>query len=167
MHNSEFLTSIFLSSFQQANFQAPFLGIAIGMVESFVAYIFLKIDARNQFLTRNAEIILKEIETDFNTTGKKSYDLFISEEIKTQEWKAGNKSVFFLHRNLTHGDSYKIIYKTFFFIGLSMSLISLVVGFKIPITKNEPFKTNQYNLKINELKIDKAPKVIENDSLKR
>ena len=145
---STILTAALVSTFQ-SNFQAPFLGIAIGLVESFVAFIFLKIDTRNRFLTQNAENVIQRIEADYDKTGNKSYNLFTNEELETQKLKLKNKKMFFLYRHLTHGDSYKIIYITFFFIGIVMVLGSIFVGIKETIKQdNSPTKQYYYKIQI-------------------
>lgn len=118
---STILTTGLVATFQ-ANFQAPYLGIGIGLIQTFLSFVFWKIDDRNKFLTKHAENIIKKIESN---AGESKYKIFSEEEIETVKLKNLDKSVFFLNRQISHGGSYRIIFGAFFFIGIVGSIISL------------------------------------------
>jgi hypothetical protein len=151
---STILTAGLISTYAN-DFKAPYLGVGIGLIESFVSFIFLKIDSRNMVLTRNAEKVIKKIESDFDALGKESYKLFTSEEATTAQLKNDNKNKFILYRHITHGQSYKIIYCTFFFIGILMAIASVLISFKAtPKVPDTPKVNNYYNFPIKENKPD-------------
>lgn len=114
---STILTTGVVSTFQK-DFQARYLGIGLGLVQIFLAFMFRKIDDRNSFLTKHSEKIIKELESDYEQAGKKTYNLFTGEHQDTLAKKQEEKKRFFLFKNFTHGESYRIIYAFFLFIGV-------------------------------------------------
>lgn len=117
---STILTTGLIATFQD-NFQAPYLGKGIGCIQIFLSIIFWKIDERNKFLTQHSENLIKTIESDY-----KSYKLFTDEELKTQQLKEDNNKTFFINRQISHGKSYKIIFSTFFLIGIIGIVVSSI-----------------------------------------
>jgi len=120
---STILSSGLIATFQN-NFQLPYLGIGIGLIQMFLSYIFWKIDDRNKFLTKHSENIIKEIETDYKESENKTYKLFTNEEIETEKQKRLDKHSIFLCRQFSHGKSYRVIFIVFFIIGLIGVIIS-------------------------------------------
>lgn len=116
---STILTSCFVSTFQ-SSFLLPRLGIVLGGLEVLISYIFLKIDIRNKFMTRQAEKVIQEMEYQCNLSGGKSYSLFTGVAEATASLKLENSGKFFLKKHLTHGQAYQIIYGAFLFLGITM-----------------------------------------------
>lgn len=150
---STILTTGLVTTFQ-ANFQGRFLGVGLGVIQAFLSYVFWKIDDRNRFITKHSESIIREIET----TNTNKYNLFTREETLTLEQFESDKSKWFWDRQITHGKSYKIIFLSFFFIGLIGSVVSLTSNFlkdkKLELVEKQEVKaTIKLNLEdLNSLK---------------
>jgi hypothetical protein len=116
----------------QKGFALPYISVAIGCLQSFLAFMFLKIDQRNRFLTRHAEETIIEIEARDNALNEKACQLFTSERKNTLERQEQDKSIFWLKRLLTHGESYKIIYIFF----MAWGMLGVILPF-VPQMKQE------------------------------
>lgn len=146
---STVLTTGLVTTFQY-NFNLPILGVAIGCVQSFLAFVFWKIDVRNKFLTKNAENIIKNIEQEYDADGAKSYKLFSDEEELTKELREKEKDKFFLNRQISHGQLYRYLYAFFFIIGLLGATTSIVFSLR-----QKPMESNQQNLTTVNIQLNK------------
>lgn len=121
---STILTTGLVSTFQKA-FGVPYLGVAIGVIQVFLSFMFWKIDQRNKFLTKHAEEIIKSIESK----SELGSDLvFTAEETKSAQQFELDKKANFLKRLITHGRSYEIIYFFFCAWGIAGIVISSMVS---------------------------------------
>ncbi len=151
---SGLMTNAYIATLQE-KFLFPWIGIIIGLIQVFISYIFLKIDQRNKFLTKHSENVIISIESRNNITNDSEnideITLFTSEEGKTKEKK---KNEHFLFRQISHGDSFKIIYFTFILLGLASSIWTIFNNTKISesTTKQEIIKID--TLKLDIIKID-------------
>lgn len=118
---STILTTAYVATFQNA-YKMLYLGIPLGIIQAFVSIMFIKIDLRNKFLTRNAEDIIINIEKDFDKTTDHRYSIFTTEDLKSKDIKS--KKQFFLFKQWSHGKTYVILYIMFGFLGLAMSTFS-------------------------------------------
>ncbi|MEQ8364029.1 MAG: hypothetical protein RH948_14250 [Cyclobacteriaceae bacterium] len=118
---SAILSTGLLTTFQ-SDLQAPLVGIGIGLIQAQVSFIFYKIDNRNRFLTKLSENVLKRLELD--TIGN-AYKLFTEEEKITLLLNKSDKSRMFFNRQFGHGQLYRIVFITFFIVGISGSILSL------------------------------------------
>jgi len=116
---------LLISTFQD-KFHAPYLGVGIGIIQAFLSFMFWRIDQRNRYLTKHSENIIKQIENDCNQKRGSYGKLFVEEEIVNELQKNEDKKKLFLFRKLSHGQSYKVIYLSFFVIGIIGSIISLI-----------------------------------------
>jgi hypothetical protein len=155
---STILSTGLVSTFQN-NFQAPYLGIGIGLIQAYLAFIFWKIDERNRLLTKHGENIIKEIEANYETTGNNSYKLFTSEVNETNKQKESNKNKFFLWHHFSHGKSYRIIFVTFFLIGIVGTTISFL-NFMHPIPPVNDNKKIEGTIQIRIDRIDSLNNLI-------
>lgn len=150
---STILTTGLVTTFQ-SNFHAPFLGIGIGLIQSYLSFLFWKIDERNRFITKHAENTIKMIEEKYELNGDTTYKLFINEEIETKLKEETDKSNCILFRQISHGKSYKIMFTTFFIIGILGSVICSIYSFK---ENNNDIQNPKVDLMI-KMKIEKIDK---------
>jgi len=119
---STILTTGLIATFQNS-FKAPYLGVALGIIQTFLSFIFWKIDERNKFLTKHSENIIKRIEANDENN---LYKLFLEEETSTQKQIEEDKSKRFYLRQITIGKSVRIIFTIYFCIGIFGALFSLI-----------------------------------------
>ena len=112
---STILTTGLVTTFQY-NFQAPYLGIFLGLIQIFLSFIFWKIDRRNKFLIKHSENVIREIENEYDNPETKSYKLFCKEEIITGEIKKDSRHMLF--KQFSYSTSSGIIYFVFSIIGI-------------------------------------------------
>lgn len=135
---STIITTGIVTTFQY-NFQAHYLGIGLGIIQTFLSYMFWKIDIRNKFLTQHAEQIIKKIEEDCCSTD--GYKLFTQEDSKTALQTSTDKKSLFFKRQISHSKSYGLIYNAFFIVGIVGIIISCCNSFgskKTDSQKSEP-----------------------------
>jgi hypothetical protein len=94
-----------------------YAAIPIGIIQIFVAYIFLKIEERNRFLTKHAENAIKHFERRIGHRNNQFKFLFNLEEEQTIHQRKLDRARFFPFRLISHGRAYKIIYISFMFWG--------------------------------------------------
>jgi hypothetical protein len=135
---STILTTGVVTTFQ-SNFQAQYLGIGLGAIQAFLSYMFWKIDERNRFLTKHSEDVIKELEK--NCCEVDEYRLFTKEDQKTAKQRVDDKDKVRLWWQFSHGESYRLIYVTFFFIGIIGMFIS---GFGILTKKSTETQSSPY-----------------------
>lgn len=119
---STILLSGLIASFSRTVDNREFIVVGIGSIQVFVAYIFLKIDERNRFLTQHSEEIIKSFESKYSTLPD-SLKLFNESDRKTQAIKNYRPGLFGF---MSHGQAYKFIYIGFIIIGLFIIFISLI-----------------------------------------
>lgn len=105
-----------------------YTAIPIGVVQIFVAYMFLKIDQRNKFLTKHAENAIKDFEQKNGNASDQYTFLFNKEDELTIDHRANDKKRFFLLHLITHGQAYKIIYISFMIWGCLEVFAPLMVS---------------------------------------
>lgn len=117
---STILLTGFISSFQNTVNKKELIGIGVGIIQIFVAYIFLKIDERNRFLTKHSEAIIKKIEKRYSGLPDK-LQLFSYSDKKTSILLKKNT---FFNKHITHGTSYKYMYYGFIILGIIILIYS-------------------------------------------
>jgi hypothetical protein len=117
---STILTTGIVTTFQKT-FGSSYLGVALGLLQAFLAFMFLKIDGRNRLLTKHSEDVIRKYESKF-IDDQSLPKLFTDEETLTKSTKG----------IITHGTSYKIIYIFFLLWGLG------AVGYTIWINSSQP-----------------------------
>lgn len=150
---STILTTGLVTTFQY-NFNLPILGVAIGCVQSFLAFVFWKIDVRNTFLTKNAESIIKNIEKQYDADGAKSYKLFTDEEELTKDVREKDKNKLFFNKQISHGQLYRYLYVFFFIMGLLGATTSGVFSLR-----QKPMESTQQNQPIVKIELSKVDSI--------
>jgi hypothetical protein len=148
---STILTTGLVTTFQKS-YEMPLIAFAIGAIQAFLSFMFLKIDERNKFLTKHAEKTIRTLEANVKNSNEQGTQLFTNEDIETNKKKQENKQRWWLGRFYTHGQSYTIIYMFFFIWGmLEISLPFIPRQAKEESSKMETTVTLKYE-KIDSLK---------------
>ena len=118
-------TGLFTTLHERTHLQ----GILLGILLAFISFVFWKLDTRTQFLIRNSENVLKELEESFGALGIRSephmLQLFRWEETETAHARKNN-GVCVWRNHLTYGQCLKYIFWCFIIVGLLGSSISVV-----------------------------------------
>jgi len=127
---STILTTGIVSTYQKT-FGLTHLGFPLGLLQVFLAFMFYKLDERNKLLTKQAEKMIRYIETTDNTAVQKRTQLFSTEEKESNERKEADQKIGWhkrwYKRMLTHSDSYRIIYITFMAWGVIGALLPFCI----------------------------------------
>ena len=119
-----------ISTFQ---FKAYVLGVAIGLLLSFVSFIFWKFDERNKYLIKISEKALIELESNFpfisqNDAQDQKQDvikIFTSEFFLTNSLKIDQKPLPFWKRQFSHSSCLNLLFVVFGCIGMLSAVLSL------------------------------------------
>lgn len=102
------------------------IGITIGLLQIFLTFMFLKIEARNKFMTKHAENIIKKLEAAYFSEGNENYSLFSSEEQATNELRQLQAKQSLFSKQWSFRQSFALIYKVFITIGLLAIVYALL-----------------------------------------
>ena len=97
-----------------------FIGIIIGIMQIFLAFIFIKIDNRNTFFTKLSEQVLREIESKFSF----SDDVEYLEKIKVFTMAEKNSAQ---KKMMSHRKTYKAIVYTFGVVGVLGTIVAIIL----------------------------------------
>ena len=127
-------------------FNLNLLGIGIGLMQSLIAYVFIKIDQRNRHLTKIGENAIIEIEQTYNLPNQincASVRVFNKEGKQTKEDRGAKAWHSLISSQISHSASYKLIYFAFAIAGFVGAATSFY-EFRSKITN----KTSQSNIKV-------------------
>lgn len=122
---STILTTGFVTT-NQKSFEQHYLGIGVGVIQTFLSLMFYKIEERNRFLIKHSENIIKSIENKYESLGMNSYRLFTMEDEISNQIKTNQKKTFFAFRQITHGFSAKTLYFFFILIGVAELMVTII-----------------------------------------
>lgn len=126
------LTTGLISSFQPT-FNAHLIGITLGLLLVCISVIFWKFDERNKFLTKHGERALIYLESQFNVRSKDDephlIQLFTSEEWRTKQLRATQKSWKLWQRQMSHSKSLTLLFFLYGVIGLVGAVVSVILCF--------------------------------------
>jgi hypothetical protein len=118
---SALMTTGLISTFQE-KYDAHFIGIAVGLMLSLIAFVFWKIDERNKYLTKASEDAIKIIEQHYKCSqcyiDSNKFQIFSREEIETNQIRISQKKRLFPFRQISHSKSFNFIFLVYFIIGL-------------------------------------------------
>lgn len=103
-----------------ANIGLQYIGIFIGIAQIFLAFIFIKIDKRNTFLTKLSENILREFEKFYSFSNNDEY--LNSVKIFTIEEQESSKV-----KMMSHRKTYKAIMLTFLVVGVDSTIAAIIL----------------------------------------
>lgn len=115
---SSLLTTGLLASLN-TQFNFPQLGIGMGLMQMLIAFIFLKIDERNKYLTKISESALIKLESLYECHGVQNNEIqvFSHEFDKTSALRKTVKR-WNIFSQLSHSQCFKIIYVAYAIAGL-------------------------------------------------
>lgn len=117
-----------ISTFQ---FKAYILGVAIGLLLSFMSFIFWKFDQRNKYLIKISEKALIELESNFpfNTQDQKldAIKIFTRENLLTNSLKIYQQTQPFWKRQFSHSNCLNLLFVVFGFIGILSASLSMFI----------------------------------------
>lgn len=141
---SSLLTTGLMASLN-TQFNLPQLGIGMGLMQMLIAFIFLKIDERNKYLTKIGETALIKLESLYECHGAQSLEIqvFSHELDKTS---AMRKSVerWNIFGQLSHSQCFKIIYLAYAFAGLIGAMFAIYIATHEHSIKENVAKTKIY-----------------------
>jgi hypothetical protein len=118
---STILTTGIVSTYQKT-FGLTHLGVPLGLLQVFVAFMFYKLDERNKILTKHAETTIKRIESTDSIAVQRGIQLFLTEEQASEKRKQSDEKIKWYRRwfekVLSHSTSYRRIYVVFMIWGL-------------------------------------------------
>lgn len=122
------MTSGLLATFRP-EFGPHVIGVGIGVMQTFIAYVFWKVDQRNKFLTKHGELALIELEKLYafvpdDSPEPSPVQIFTSEVVRTAAVKERVKDERFWKRQKSHSKSFNLLFVVFAFVGLSGALSS-------------------------------------------
>lgn len=123
---SALLTTGMISTFQQG-YKYHIIGVCLGIMQAFLAMMFLKIDQRNKYLTKHGENIIKVFEDKYFPSPE--LQLFTQEEIRSKiaQEESKKKYKFICFRILSHGKAFLHMFWFFFIVGIIGSIFSLIL----------------------------------------
>jgi hypothetical protein len=120
------ITTALFSTFQK-DYKVPLLGIPLGLLLSFISYIFWKVDTRNRQLIKGAEEALKFFEDTAEFEDKDGTPhvakIFKHEEYKTN-LRRGDRATFPWKKHYSYSNSFNRVFIAFALVGLIGALIS-------------------------------------------
>jgi hypothetical protein len=125
---SSVVTTALFSTFQK-DYNAPVIGIPLGLLLILFSYIFWKVDIRNRQLIKGAEAALKYFENTWALEDKDGEPhvakIFHHEEFATRERKA-NRSMLPWNSYYSYSNSFNRIFLGFAIIGLIGVVIATI-----------------------------------------
>lgn len=112
-------------------FDLHLLGTGIGCMEVLIAFVFIKIDDRNKYLTKIGEDALKALEELYvlpEDVDRKRVVVFNKEVEQTASLKKAKKWHGAVTGQISHSKSFRIIYIGFAIAGITGVLVSLLEG---------------------------------------
>lgn len=126
------LSTGLVSTFKLTSDAHP-IGAILGLLLVCISFIFWKLDERNKFLTKHGERALKYLESQSNVCSKGDepppIQLFISEEWRTKQLRATQKSWPPWKRQISHSQSLNFLFSLYGVIGLVGAVVSIVLCF--------------------------------------
>lgn len=117
---SGLMTTALITTFQE-KFNAHIIGAGIGLMLSFISFVFWKVDQRNKFLTKIGEDAIKEFETTYHFQlqhiNLDKIKVFTYEGTQTQNLN-GHKWWKVFTNQVSLGKLFNLIFLIFFCIGL-------------------------------------------------
>ena len=118
---SSFMTTGLITTFHP-QFRAHALGVAIGLMQVFLAFVFWKVDERNKFLTRIGENAIKEIEKNYELEGCCQHNphpiqIFLHEVAQTENVSGNQENVPFFKKQISHSKSFNMIFVVYALVG--------------------------------------------------
>ena len=125
---SSFLTAAMVSIIKDKSVLMAFIGVALGIMQIIIAFIFWKIDERNKALTKNGENTIKQLENECRSNDPSFPTLFISEEEQTKRQKKDEietkKSIFL--KQISHSKAFIWIFLLFGIWGIVEVVVCLI-----------------------------------------
>ena len=125
---SSFLTAAFVAVLKEYRTLLAVMGIAIGLMQTVISFIFWKIDERNKILTKKAENAIKELERECKALDMSFPTIFCTEEKETELQKKldikNRRGIFSKH--ISHSKSFKMIFQVFGVLGTVEIIICVV-----------------------------------------
>jgi predicted PurR-regulated permease PerM len=132
---SSLLSTGLLTTFQK-DFKVHYIGIALGILQMFLSFIFWQIDVRNKNLIKNGENVIKNIETNYLQTHPEKLCVFLTEETETNKStkkdevdpneSTKNKKPLF-QKSMSIRRAFNFIFLIFFIFGLLGASLSIII----------------------------------------
>lgn len=136
---SSLLTTGLLASLN-SQFNLPQLGIGIGLMQMLVAFVFLKIDQRNKYLTKIGECALIQLESLYSNKIDNSEQLtvFTCELSRTSALRERTKK-WNPFGQLSHSQCFQLIYFAYALAGLIGMIAAIhITATQTPMVKETP-----------------------------
>jgi len=133
---SSFMTTGLITTFHP-QFRAHAVGVAIGLMQVFLSFVFWKVDERNKFLTKIGENAIKEIEKNYELEGCCQHNphpiqMFLHEVAQTENIFENQKNVPLLKRQISHSKSVIMIFIVYAFVGFCGACFAIYSHFYPP-----------------------------------